>query len=49
MAILMVKGCAREEGAPPKHARLQQAPRWPQEELHIMATRKLRQPRVQLG
>ena len=48
MAILMVRGCAREEGATPQHARLQQAPRGPQEELHIMPTRKLRQPRVQL-
>ena len=42
------EGASREEGAPAQHARLQQAPGRPQEELYIMAARKLRQAGVQL-
>lgn len=42
------EGASREEGAAAQHARLQQAPRRPQEELHIMPACKLRQAGVQL-
>lgn len=39
---------SREEGAAAEHAGLEQAAGRAQEELHIMAARELRQPRVQL-
>lgn len=41
-------GASREEGAPAEHARLQEAPRGPQKQLHVVAPGKLGQPRVQL-
>ena len=40
---------SREEGAAAEHARLEQSAGRAQEEFHIVASRKLRQPRVQLG